>query len=1081
MRKLVIIWLVLFLPLLLFGGGMQAYDDKAQVYRGPIFDSTDTYNLHVDSVIVTKDTTYVHCTYCGLRASWASISDSTYLEDIVTHDRFYILKSLGLPYSPNKREYNDGEIFNVVLLFPSINETKKFNLIENKKQKWFNIYNIDLDCCTDTVLGVKDLAQLLPQKDSLILAKDTMNLVRTMDQIYKVSSSLYGVKSDNYVNCVIDGMSIYKEFKLWDNAISHIDMMHSLLLEDKSVMSVTDYLQTEYFLLQLKAGCYIKLNRIEEGISLYHQCISIFNEIDSIDRNYEDYKKILTNLVDCYSELNDKDKAIKYNKERIKICENHGKYNNYSLYLESVLDYYSALGQYKEAVAFSELELANLSDTVDIESRALLLFSLCENSYRLYNTGKAIKYGEQGLLLFKELTDIKSKTFYLYASLYLGLIYMAHTPELNKSEYYLKEAIDVYLSYSTLLEGIIDKYSIYHTYHCLSLLYKAKQKYDLALEMEIKSGEMCKAYLKEEDYAEHLRAMGDIFFEQYEYSKAIGLYQKSLEICKETNLSDICKVSAMLVKSYMNIKDTINAKKIANKCIHYYKTEGNIFNDDDAWCIANILFLINDYHNAAKCLSNLLDHTISEIIDNIGFISEKQIQNSLSRLRSYINVFIQIVLNVEKNNEYTSKLCNYALFFKNLQFYSNFSDGNSLLMSDLKTKWKDIKDNMSQNEIAIEFIESNPAIGDMECHALLIDKSHDYPQMITLFKINKDLRNLADSIGWYDLVWSPIFDKWVGDNTIDTIYFSPTSITNYMNIEHALIDYDIPVYRLSSLNQITKRSVNRHIRDAVLYGGLDYNKIEISYQTHKEMKENSFYRGMSDRSGFDPLNESFEEVKAIDYLLTHKGKSSFLYEGGEGTEESFKILSGKKKDLIHLATHGMYIPPKEIYEKKKANKWDFLAIIDNEDSPFIEDYSLTHSFLVMSGGNQLMQSDSIPEGMDDGIVTAQEIARLDLRGLDLVVLSACQSALGDFNKNGNIMGLQRGFKKAGANTIIMSLSKVDDEATKLFMIEFYKNLLYGETKFQSFRNAQEYLRKVGDGKFDKPEYWASFIMLDGLN
>ena len=79
------------------------------------------------------------------------------------------------------------------------------------------------------------------------------------------------------------------------------------------------------------------------------------------------------------------------------------------------------------------------------------------------------------------------------------------------------------------------------------------------------------------------------------------------------------------------------------------------------------------------------------------------------------------------------------------------------------------------------------------------------------------------------------------------------------------------------------------------------------------------------------------------------------------------------------------------------------------------------------------------------------------------------------------MGLQRGFKKAGANTIIMSLSKVDDEATKLFMIEFYKNLLYGETKFQSFRNAQEYLRKVDDGKFDKSEYWASFIMLDGLN
>ena len=98
----------------------------------------------------------------------------------------------------------------------------------------------------------------------------------------------------------------------------------------------------------------------------------------------------------------------------------------------------------------------------------------------------------------------------------------------------------------------------------------------------------------------------------------------------------------------------------------------------------------------------------------------------------------------------------------------------------------------------------------------------------------------------------------------------------------------------------------------------------------------------------------------------------------------------------------------------------------------------------------------------------------------MVVLSACETGLGDINSNG-IFGLQRGFKKAGVNTILMSLDKVDDEATKLLMVEFYKNLMDGKSKHQSLKEAQKYLRQVDNGKYDKPEYWASFILLDGLN
>ena len=87
--------------------------------------------------------------------------------------------------------------------------------------------------------------------------------------------------------------------------------------------------------------------------------------------------------------------------------------------------------------------------------------------------------------------------------------------------------------------------------------------------------------------------------------------------------------------------------------------------------------------------------------------------------------------------------------------------------------------------------------------------------------------------------------------------------------------------------------------------------------------------------------------------------------------------------------------------------------------------------------------------------------------------------MGDISNEG-VFGLQRGFKKAGVKTILMSLDKVDDEATKILMVEFYKNLISGKTKHQSLQEAQKHLRQVENGKYDKPEYWAAFILLDGI-
>ena len=132
--------------------------------------------------------------------------------------------------------------------------------------------------------------------------------------------------------------------------------------------------------------------------------------------------------------------------------------------------------------------------------------------------------------------------------------------------------------------------------------------------------------------------------------------------------------------------------------------------------------------------------------------------------------------------------------------------------------------------------------------------------------------------------------------------------------------------------------------------------------------------------------------------------------------------------------------------------------------------------LLFAGTNTALQghSNELPEGVQDGILTAKEISLIDLRDADLVVLSACETGKGEITGEG-VFGLQRAFKQAGAQSIIMFLWPVNDAATQLLMTEFYRNWTTNhQSKREAFRNAQQTVRS----KYPEPYYWAGFIMLD---
>ena len=154
-------------------------------------------------------------------------------------------------------------------------------------------------------------------------------------------------------------------------------------------------------------------------------------------------------------------------------------------------------------------------------------------------------------------------------------------------------------------------------------------------------------------------------------------------------------------------------------------------------------------------------------------------------------------------------------------------------------------------------------------------------------------------------------------------------------------------------------------------------------------------------------------------------------------------------------------------EAKKEPAFSDLYIISDYADP------MKRSGLVFSGGQHIWLGEPLPDNVDDGILTADEIAGMNLFSTDLLVLSACQTALGDISRDG-VFGLQRGFKLAGVNTIVMSLWQVSDVATSLMMTEFYKNIIRGKSKKESFDAAINAVK----AKYKSPAYWAAFIMLD---
>lgn len=397
------------------------------------------------------------------------------------------------------------------------------------------------------------------------------------------------------------------------------------------------------------------------------------------------------------------------------------------------------------------------------------------------------------------------------------------------------------------------------------------------------------------------------------------------------------------------------------------------------------------------------------------------------------------------------------------------TSANSLyqFLDFLKVGDKDVYARLKPSDIAVEFVDYRVGKDSTMYAALMMSPNWEHVRFLPLIEA-REIPQYSDNLT--NKIWKPILDE--AGNNVKDIYFSPTGLLYQLPIEsHTLADgrtmgEAYHMHRLSSTRWLALNGDNDEGKNAVIYGGLAYNT-SVSEMKQDAMRypqvaqtrsvERKTRGAMSDLDYLPGTKTEAEAIAKVVNAANMKGLHADLMLGKDGTETSFKSLDGQHKQIVHIATHGFY----------------------NTDDAVSDPLSCCG--LYFAGADNFLQGEVIPAGVDDGILTAQEISSLDLRGLHLVGLSACQTGEGEITGDG-VFGLQRGFKKAGAHSILMSLWPVDDAATCLLMTEFYQNWIgKGKTMHDSLELAKQIVRSHKEKEWDDPKFWAAFLLLDALN
>jgi CHAT domain-containing protein len=365
---------------------------------------------------------------------------------------------------------------------------------------------------------------------------------------------------------------------------------------------------------------------------------------------------------------------------------------------------------------------------------------------------------------------------------------------------------------------------------------------------------------------------------------------------------------------------------------------------------------------------------------------------------------------------------------------------------------------LTDQEATVEFIRiqsyDKNFTADSKYAALILTKGMATPKLVVLdngnqletryakFYRNAIQQKSADTYS-YDQFWARVDPALAGKKIL---YISADGVYNQISL-NTLKKNDGP-YLLNQYDLITV--------------GNSKDILELKNRKTVAAKKNAFLLGFPDYGGdaVAALPGTKVEIDNLIKILKTGGYQTTPYVQKTATEAILKSLKGPA--IVHIATHGYFQPDVE----------QSAAGVNQENA---RNNPLLRSGLLLAGASPTLKGELMPnlESNDNGVLTAYEAMNLDLEGTDLIVLSACETGLGDVRAGEGVYGLQRAFLVAGAKAMVMSLWKVDDAATQALMTNFYTNLAKGGSKAKAFKQAQLQLMT----KYKDPYYWGAFVMV----
>ncbi|HYG01546.1 MAG TPA: tetratricopeptide repeat protein [Chryseosolibacter sp.] len=565
------------------------------------------------------------------------------------------------------------------------------------------------------------------------------------------------------------------------------------------------------------------------------------------------------------------------------------------------------------------------------------------------------------------------------------------------------------------------------------------------------------------DYARALYGLASVYFAQGKFDDANAKFRSVIgEYLNQINeyfpfLSEKEKGAF-----YQKIKPVFDAYQ--DFCVQYYhqnQSDSSILKELYNTQLATKAILLNSSNKVRQTILSSGDTTLINQFKNWLAAKEKIVRYyglSADEKKDYepIDVLRQKANDIEKGLSLSSNL-----------FRSQFSEQvfNTISISSL------LKDGEAAAEIIR--IEKKFAPDSIYYAALILKKDSDIPSLVIwpygkklesrFFKFHRNAIRFhyPDTIS-YKYYWKP-FGKSLAD--VNKIYLSADGIFNKINFnilenhttDHAVIE-DYTIHLLSNTKEIVEQANRRSSphKEINLYGFVDFH-LKLAHVDHVIHNNTSLTRAFGFDGEIPLLPGTDKEVTFIHDLFKSNDYNVVAYKGADASESNIKKTPHVK--VLHIATHGFFLNDIDVDETQGQDAEDFFA------NP------LLRSGILLAGAG-VNRADVDLSG-EDGILTAYEAMNIDLNETDLVVLSACETALGEQRNGEGVYGLQRSFIVAGAGAVMMSLWQVDDVATQELMINFYQLWLAGETKHEAFRKAQMMIKE----KYQSPFYWGAFILV----